>query len=208
VILLDEIEKAHPDVANILLQVLEDGRMTDGKGRVVDFKNTIVIMTSNVGSSLIQQAGFTESGNGEEWEKVKKQLLHGLTEVFRPEFINRVDEIIIFHALKKEHVQKIADMMLGEVKRRVQAQGLQLDISEDVRNRLSQDGFDPHYGARPLRREIQRRLENQLSTVLLTGQFKKGSAIRALLKGDEIVFEQIGGKKTAKTPKTTLQSKV
>lgn len=167
VILLDEIEKAHPDVFNILLQVLEDGRLTDGQGRTVDFSNALIIMTSNVRSQ----------------EQVR--------EVFRPEFINRLDEIIVFHQLQKKHVQQIADIMLAEVTRLVARQGLKLDISEEVRNRLAQDGFDPQYGARPLRREIQRRLENKLATALLTGQYPKGSMIKAVLKGDEVAFEQL-----------------
>lgn len=191
VILLDEIEKAHPDVFNVLLQVLDDGRLTDGKGRSVDFKNTLVIMTSNVGSDLIHQAA-AQPGAGEAiWPKVKQALNEKLKEVFRPEFLNRIDETIVFHGLKKEHVQLIADLMLDEVKRRVHAQGLTLTISDDVRNRLASDGYDPAFGARPLRREIQRRLENKLSTVLLTGQFPKGSTIQAVLKGDEIAFEKI-----------------
>jgi ATP-dependent Clp protease ATP-binding subunit ClpC len=177
VILLDEIEKAHPDVFNILLQILEDGRLTDSKGRAVDFRNALIVMTSNAPQ-----------------ERLK--------EIFRPEFLNRIDDIIVFHSLQKIHVQQIADIMLDEVKRRVHAQGLTLEISEEVRNRLAQEGFDPHYGARPLRREIQRRLENKLSTILLTGHYPKGSTIRAVLKGDDIAFELINkltaGQKTQK----------
>lgn len=199
VILLDEIEKAHPDVFNILLQVLEDGRLTDGKGRTVDFRHTLIIMTSNVGSSFIQQA-TAKGAAGKEWEELKTLLMEKLKETFRPEFINRVDDIIVFHALRKEHVQQIADHMLSDVQRRVAAQGLTLEIAEEVRNRLAQEGFDPQFGARPLRREIQRRLENKLSTVLLTGEFPKGSTIRAVLKGDEIAFEAVG--KTHRSKKT------
>ena len=188
VILLDEIEKAHPDVFNILLQVLEDGRLTDGKGRIVDFKNTLIIMTSNLGSSIIQQAvGKT----GHDWEDVKKSLMEKLKETFRPELINRIDEVIVFHSLEKKHVQEIADIVLKEVQRRVTNQGTRLEISEEVRNRLAQEGFDPEYGARPLRREIQRQLENKLSTALLTGQFKKGQTMRAVLKGEDIAFEPV-----------------
>lgn len=207
VILLDEIEKAHPDVFNVLLQVLDDGRLTDGKGRIVDFRNTLIIMTSNTGSDLIQESALSGI-EGSRWEVLKKSLMDRLKTTFRPEFLNRIDDIIIFHPLKKEHVQRIADLMLDEVQRLVRAQGLKLEVSEAVRNRLAQDGYDPQLGARPLRREIQQRLENKLSTVLLTGQFKPGTAIRAVLKGEDIVFEQIksvspplqgevrGGKKT------------
>jgi ATP-dependent Clp protease ATP-binding subunit ClpC len=192
VVLFDEIEKAHPDVFNILLQVLEDGRLTDSKGRTVDFKNALIIMTSNVASQLIQDA--TQKGAFDDVagrQTLKDMLMQQLKETFRPEFLNRIDDVILFHALKKEHVQHIADIMLDEVKRLVAAQGLHLQISDDVRNRLAQEGFDPQFGARPLRREIQQRLENKLSTVLLTGEFSKGSTIRAVLKGDEIAFEKV-----------------
>jgi len=192
VVLLDEIEKAHPDVFNILLQVFEDGRLTDGKGRTVDFKNTLIIMTSNVGSSMIQQAA-AKSPSAADWSALKELLMDKLKETFRPEFLNRIDEVIVFHPLSKEHVQKIADLMLSEVVELVRKQGLTLQISDEVRNRLAQDGYDPQFGARPLRREIQRRLENKLSTVLLAGEFAKGAVIKAILKGDDIAFEQVGG---------------
>jgi ATP-dependent Clp protease ATP-binding subunit ClpC len=197
VILLDEIEKAHPDVFNILLQVLEDGRLTDGKGRVVDFKNTMIIMTSNAGSTLIQQAtGQGAFDTGEAQAELKELLMGKLRETFRPEFLNRVDDIIVFHALRKEHVQQIADILLEDVKRLVHAQGLILEIHPEVRNRLAQDGFDPQFGARPLRREIQQRLENKLATALLSGEFAQGSTIRAILKGEDVAFERVttGGK--------------
>ncbi len=186
VILLDEIEKAHPDVFNILLQVLEDGRLTDSKGRVIDFKNTLIIMTSNVGSAMIQEAA--KRANKSDWDNLKRLLNDQLKTTFRPEFLNRIDDIIVFHALTKEHVQKITDLLLADVKRLVRAQGLNLEINEEVRNRLAQDGFDPEFGARPLRREIRQRLENKLSTVLLTGQFPQGSTIEASLKQDDIIF--------------------
>lgn len=188
VILLDEIEKAHPDVLNILLQVFEDGRLTDGKGRTVDFRHTLIVMTSNVGSDMIQTAARRAQTDKKAWEDLKELLGQKLKEVFRPEFLNRVDETIVFHPLEKKHVQKIADIMLEEVRRLVAAQGLQLEISEEVRNRLSQEGFDPTFGARPLRREIQRRLENPLATALLSGEFPKGSSIKAQLKGEDIIF--------------------
>jgi ATP-dependent Clp protease ATP-binding subunit ClpC len=193
VILLDEIEKAHPDVFHALLQVLDDGRLTDGKGRVVDFKNTLIIMTSNIGSDLIQEAAQSASVD---WEKVKKLLMEKLKETFKPEFINRVDEVIVFHPLSKVHVQQIADLLLDKVKRLVRQQGLNLEVSAEVRNRLAQDGYDPQFGARPLKREIQRRLENKLSTSLLSEEFAPGSTIQAVLEGDEVAFKQL--KKSAK----------
>jgi len=201
VILLDEIEKAHPDVFNILLQVLEDGQLTDGRGRVVDFKNTLIIMTSNVGSTMIQEATGRQA-SPQDWEDLKSLLMDKLKETFRPELLNRIDEVIVFHALTKEQVQKIADLMLADVIRRVAAAGLTLTVSAEVRNRLSQDGFDPKFGARPLRREIQRRLENKLATALLSGQFPKGSAIKAILKGDAIAFEPITPTTNTKTKQT------
>jgi ATP-dependent Clp protease ATP-binding subunit ClpC len=189
VILLDEIEKAHPDVMNILLQVLDDGRLTDGKGRTVDFKNTILIATSNVGSKAIHEATSPGTPSPEQWNKLKQALLDHLKDVFRPEFLNRLDEIVVFHALTKSHVRQIADLLLQEVARRVHAQGYALEVSDDVRNRLTQDGFDPSFGARPLRREIQRRLENPLATALLTKTFPQGATIRAVLSGDMVTFE-------------------
>lgn len=181
VILLDEIEKAHPDVFHILLQVFDDGRLTDGKGRTVDFKNTLIIMTSNAIRESIP----------------KELVIDKLKTVFRPEFLNRVDEFILFHPLEKVHVQQIADLLLNDVVARVRAQGLNLDISEEVRNRLASDGFDSQFGARPLKREIQRRLENKLATALLAGTFPKGSTIKAVLKDDDIVFEKVGRKRTS-----------
>ncbi|PIT98097.1 MAG: ATP-dependent Clp protease ATP-binding subunit ClpC [Candidatus Andersenbacteria bacterium CG10_big_fil_rev_8_21_14_0_10_54_11] len=196
VILLDEIEKAHPDVFNILLQVLEDGQLTDGRGRKVDFKNTLVIMTSNIGSSMIQQAtaGAADIARltaGKDWQDLKALLQEKLKETFRPELLNRIDEVIVFHALTKEHVQKITDVLLADVIRRVAAQGITLQVTDEVRNRIAQDGFDPQFGARPLRREIQRRLENKLATALLSGQFLKGSTIKATLQGDEVAFKPL-----------------
>ncbi len=191
VILLDEIEKAHQDIFNILLQVLEDGQLTDGRGRLVDFKNTLIIMTSNIGGNMIQAAAGRDA-SGKDWEDLKTLLDGKLRETFRPELLNRIDEVIVFHALIKGQVQQIADLMLREVVQRVAGQGVTLTISEEVRNRLAQEGFDPQFGARPLRREIQRRLENKLATSLLTGQFPKGSRIKAVLKGGEVAFETIG----------------
>ncbi len=181
VILLDEIEKAHPDVFNILLQVFDDGRLTDGKGRTVDFRNTLIIMTSNAIRESIP----------------KELVVDRLRAVFKPEFLNRIDEFVVFHPLEKVHVQKIADLLLKDVVARVSQQGLKLEVSEEVRNRLASDGFDAEFGARPLKREIQRRLENKLSTALLSGQFPKGSTIKAILAGDDIAFEKIGRKHTS-----------
>ena len=204
VILLDEVEKAHPDVMNVLLQVLDDGRLTDGKGRTVDFKNTILIATSNVGSKAIHEATSLGTPAPEDWGKLKQALLDHLKDVFRPEFLNRLDEIVVFHALTKVHMQYIAGLLLEEVARRAHAQGYTLEVSEDVRNRLAQDGFDPSFGARPLKREIQRRLENPLATVLLTSAFPRGSVIRAVLKGDAVDFETVSPSRPVKRPSVKL----
>ncbi|MEX1111966.1 MAG: ATP-dependent Clp protease ATP-binding subunit [Candidatus Andersenbacteria bacterium] len=198
VILLDEIEKAHPDIFNILLQVLEDGRLTDGKGRTVDFRNALIIMTSNVGSTMIQSAAGKAQVDPKAWEDLKALLMDKLKEVFRPEFLNRVDDTIIFHPLEKVHVQQIAEYLLEDVKRLVRAQGLELEITEEVRNRLAQDGFDPQFGARPLRREIQQRLENKLATALLSGEFNRGDHITAVLRGDDIALEVQGVSSSSK----------
>ncbi len=191
VILLDEIEKAHPDVFNILLQVLEDGRLTDGKGRTVDFRNTLIIMTSNIGSTMIQAAATKSATDKKAWEDLKELLMEKLKETFRPEFLNRVDDVIVFHPLEKVHVQEIADSLLANLKNLVQQQGITLQISDEVRNRIAQEGFDPQFGARPLRREIQRRLENKLSKILLSNEYPAGTTLTAVLDGDEIAFKPV-----------------
>ncbi|MFH0830583.1 MAG: AAA family ATPase, partial [Parcubacteria group bacterium] len=187
VILLDEIEKAHPDVFNILLQILEDGRLTDAKGRMVDFKNTIIIATSNVGSQLIQQKtggkfGFEEQADGEsagkrEHEQLKEQLQEELKKIFRPEFLNRVDEVIVFRALDKSQVRIIVDLMLADVQKLLRAQNIKLKVSPAAKNILIDRGYDPAFGARPLRRVIQREIENPLSEKLLGAAFTSGQTI-------------------------------
>lgn len=162
-------------------------------------------MTSNLGSSLIQQAA-ARGASAKDWQDLKTILMDKLKETFRPELLNRIDEVIVFHALSKEHVQRIADLMLADLARRVAAQGITLTISDEVRNRLAQDGFDPQYGARLLRREIQRRLENKLATALLTGQFPKGSTIAAHLAGDEIAFSQSNASPPSRRKKQTASA--
>ena len=194
VILLDEIEKAHSDVFNILLQVLEDGRLTDGKGRTVDFRNALIIMTSNVGSAMVQSAAAKTSTDKKAWSDLKQLLMEKLKEVFRPEFLNRIDDIIVFHPLEKKHVQQIADLLLRDVQNLLKQQNISLKVHDEVRNRLAQEGFDPQFGARPLRREIERRLMNKLSTQLLSGDLAPGTTIEAYLKGNEIAFREVGKK--------------
>ncbi len=176
VILLDEIEKAHPDVFNVLLQVLEDGRLTDGQGRTVDFKNTVIVMTSNVGSQFITAiAGERDEAA---YERMKAQVTDTLRQVFRPEFLNRIDEIIVFHSLTEENLSQIVELLLGDLERRLKEYDLELEVSDAARRLIATDGYDPAYGARPLRRAIQRLVENPLARALLEGRFKPGTKIK------------------------------
>ncbi|MAT91838.1 MAG: ATP-dependent chaperone ClpB [Halioglobus sp.] len=182
-LLLDEVEKAHPDVFNILLQVLEDGRLTDGQGRTVDFRNTVVVMTSNLGSHLIQEM----AGSGD-YEAMKSAVMEVVGTHFRPEFINRVDESVVFHPLAQEQIRGIAAIQLQALKARLADNELQLEVSDAFMDRLVEAGFDPVYGARPLKRAIQQELENPLAQRLLAGEFQPGQVIHADLQGSEPVF--------------------
>lgn len=196
VVLLDEIEKAHPDVFNILLQVLEDGRLTDSKGRIVDFRNTVIIMTSNVGLSTIKavgKVGFAPGANqsGEEYEKMKERVEEALKRTFRPEFLNRIDESIVFHSLNREHIKEIVGLMLKEVSKRLEEHEVYAQFSEATREKLVEVGFSEEYGARPLRREIQRRIEDRMSEELIRGTFKKGDKVRVDVQEGQIVVQPI-----------------
>ncbi len=197
VVLLDEIEKAHPEVFNILLQVLEDGRLTDAHGRTVDFKNTVVIMTSNVGANLIERStgiGFqagTDEESDNDYQKMKNKVLEELKRTFRPEFLNRIDEVIVFHALNREEIKSIVDLMVKPVAQQLMERGIQLELSDEAKELLAKDGFDPSFGARPLRRSVQRFIENPLSEELLKGVFEPGIAIKALVKDGQIIFEPV-----------------
>ncbi|MBI4319855.1 MAG: AAA family ATPase [Chloroflexi bacterium] len=181
VILFDEIEKAHPDVFNILLQILDDGRLTDGHGRTVDFKNSVVIMTSNVGTQHIRKQtpiGFQVASSGKiERERTQQLILDELKRTFRPEFLNRVDDIIIFDPLSEAQIKQIVELLIDDLRRRLRDQKVELELTEAAKAWLAREGFDPMYGARPLRRTIQRRLENQLSKRLLSGAFKEGDTV-------------------------------
>jgi ATP-dependent Clp protease ATP-binding subunit ClpC len=182
VLLLDEIEKAHPDVFNILLQILEDGRLTDAQGRTVDFRNAIVIMTSNIGASEIAKntsIGFTVSDEtGMSYEDMKNRIMSDLKKVFRPEFLNRIDEVIVFHKLAKEEIKEIIDLMINRVRVQVAEHDLQLDLSEEAKELLIEKGWDPSMGARPLRRAIQRYIEDPLADeVLKQGEMASGSTV-------------------------------
>jgi len=164
VILLDEVEKAHPDVFNVLLQVLDDGRMTDGQGRTVDFKNTVVVMTSNLGSHEIQRLA------DEDYDVIKAAVLAEVRKQFRPEFVNRIDEIVVFHALDAKHIQSIAKIQLKRLAQRLAAQDMRLEVSDAAVAEIAKVGFDPVFGARPLKRAIQQQIENPIATLLLEGK--------------------------------------
>ncbi|HEY9721261.1 MAG TPA: ATP-dependent Clp protease ATP-binding subunit [Oscillatoriaceae cyanobacterium] len=190
VVLFDEIEKAHPDAFNILLQILEDGRLTDAKGRVVDFKNTIVILTSNIGARAIEKGqtlGFSSGGEDNKYRKMKDVVMDELKNNFRPEFINRIDEIIVFHPLTKPEIGQIVDIMLKEVRSRLKEQEFALELTSEVEEMLTAEGYNPSYGARPLRRAIQRLIEDPLAEEILAGALKKGT-ILAKRDGEKVIF--------------------
>jgi len=197
VILLDEIEKAHPDVFNILLQVMEDGRLTDSKGRTVDFRNTVIIMTSNVGVSTIKREavmGFKTGKAAEDsYESMKSKVNEELRRTFRPEFLNRIDETIVFHSLTQENIRQIVTLMLEEVAARMKENEIEIEFAEPVKDLLAKEGYDENYGARPLRRAILRLVEDRLSEELLKGTFKKGDRIRMEVEGDHLTVKKVDG---------------
>lgn len=193
VVLFDEIEKAHPDVFNIMLQILEDGRLTDGKGKTVDFRNTIIIMTSNAGASTIKRQkslGFSviEDERETEYENMKENIMQELKRTFRPEFLNRIDDIIVFHQLEQIHLRKIVGLMLNEVSKRLSEQNIKIYFDENAENILAKKGFDSTYGARPLRREITKVVEDKLSEEMLKGNILKGDSVNVTENHGELVF--------------------
>jgi ATP-dependent Clp protease ATP-binding subunit ClpC len=194
VVLFDEIEKAHRDVFNILLQVMEDGILTDSQGRRVDFRNTVLIMTSNVGSELIAdrgRLGFSgdEEGSEESYQDMKARVIAEGRKVFRPEFLNRLDDIIVFHELNREQVREIASLMIGELKERLlEEREITLRLDETAWDLLIEQGYDPRYGARPMRRTIERLIENPISESILEGEFKRGSVVNGSASGEELRF--------------------
>ena len=183
VVLFDEIEKAHPEVFNVLLQILDDGRMTDGHGRTVDFKNTILIMTSNVGSQYIQELG------GLRYEEMVERVMDALRSHFKPEFLNRIDETIIFHNLSREQLGEIVDIQVERLARRLAEKNIDLVLSQSAKAFVAEKGYDPVYGARPLKRVIQKLIENELSLEILNGNISEGDRVSAERKGDRIVFK-------------------
>ena len=194
VVLFDEIEKAHPEVFNILLQILEDGRLTDGKGKTVNFKNTIIIMTSNAGASTIKKQrslGFAvESKSEDQYESMKNNIMEELKRSFRPEFLNRIDDIIVFHKLEEKHIENIVTLMLETVTKRLKEQDIHVSFDKEAEKLLAKEGFDPTYGARPLRRAITKTVEDKLSEEILRGNIKKGDNIIATVKDKILVFEK------------------
>ncbi len=195
VILLDEIEKAHPDVFNILLQILEDGRLTDNTGRVVNFNNAVLIMTSNIGSEYITppQADWSEAQRSEHYEDMRDQVVASLRDVFRPELLNRIDEIVVFHALTEHEIFEIVDLMLGRVGEALQQRSMSLVVTETAKRLLAQEGYDPAYGARPLRRVIQKRVENPISSAILRGEFGAGDTVQVDAEGDQVKLRLVVG---------------
>src|SRR4051794_12969711 len=200
VVLFDEIEKAHPDVFNTLLQVLDDGRLTDSQGRTVDFKNTVLIMTSNLGSELIvgrrEPLGFGSSTRSAD-DGLRDQLMRRLRESFRPEFLNRIDEIVIFRQLEKEQLRQITDLLLEETRRRMRAQDIQVEFTQEAVDWLAERGFEPEFGARPLRRVIQREVDNPMSRLLLDGRVHRGQQVRVVVRDGGLDFEVVESREPA-----------
>jgi ATP-dependent Clp protease ATP-binding subunit ClpB len=186
-VLFDEIEKAHPDVFNVLLQILEDGRLTDGKGRTVDFRNTVLVMTSNVGSTALFELA------GSDPERARKEALEALRQAFRPEFINRIDEIVLFNPLGRAELDKIVDLELAKVQRLLAERKVRIELTPAARERIVQEGYDPAYGARPLRRTVQRLVQDPLALQILEGRILPGDLVRVDVdpQSDSMRFERV-----------------
>jgi ATP-dependent Clp protease ATP-binding subunit ClpC len=193
--LFDEIEKAHPDVFNILLQILEDGRLTDGQGHTVDFRNSVIVMTSNVGAQDLMKTrslGFSTSAEESfDLNKMKGSIMEALRKTFRPEFLNRVDDIIIFKPLGRDELLQILDIMLQEVATRLKEQGVEIMVPEETKVFLLEQGYDPKYGARPLRRTLQRMVEDKMADMLLEGKISKGSKVEIVVVNGELEFKNL-----------------
>jgi ATP-dependent Clp protease ATP-binding subunit ClpB len=183
VILLDEVEKAHPDVFNVLLQVLDDGRLTDGQGRTVDFRNTVIVMTSNLGSQMIQELAGEEN-----YETMKASVMTVVSGHFRPEFINRIDDVVVFHPLGREQIRAIADLQIAILRKRLAEREIGLELTDAALDQIGTAGFDPVYGARPLKRAIQTQLENPLAQEILAGRFGPGDVIQVKAVDGRLIF--------------------
>jgi ATP-dependent Clp protease ATP-binding subunit ClpC len=191
VVLLDEIEKAHPDIYHVLLQVMDDGHLTDSYGRKVDFKNVVLIMTSNLSARTIEKntaIGFQREDSSTAFNKMKENVMNELKRTFNPEFLNRIDEAVMFHPLNLDHIKEIVDILLIRLNQQMAERGITLEIDDDAKGWLAQQGYDPAYGARPLRRAIQRHIEDPLSEEALRGEFANGGVVQVKLAGEELVF--------------------
>jgi ATP-dependent Clp protease ATP-binding subunit ClpC len=199
VVLLDEVEKAHPEVFNILLQIMEDGHLSDAKGRRVDFRNAIIIMTSNVGANLIKHSavlGFNVARDeaqqhDSEYQVMRDRVMEALKRTFRPEFLNRLDGVMVFHNLTKEQIKQIVDLELSRVRAQLAEQNIRLEVTDEVKTMIAETGYDPEYGARPLRRVIQDKLEDRLSAGLLGGEFKAGDTVTVVLGPENALQLQV-----------------
>jgi ATP-dependent Clp protease ATP-binding subunit ClpB len=190
VVLFDEIEKAHPDVFNVLLQILDDGRLTDSKGRVVDFKNTVLIMTSNLGAREIQAVKDDDT-------QVREAVIQVLRDTFKPEFLNRIDDIVVFKQLSKEQISKIIDVQLEKLRAMLAERGVNIELDQSAKDLLVQEGYDPVYGARPLKRAIQTLVQNPLAVRLLKGEILSGQTVRVTVKDGQLQFAPVQGEQKA-----------
>ena len=188
IILLDEIEKAHPDVFNILLQVLDDGRLTDGQGRTVDFRNCVIVMTSNLGSQKIQELSTNRTKSDDNYAEMKNAVMETVSDHFRPEFINRIDELVVFHPLAQEEIREIAGIQFEYLRNRLSERQMDIELSEAALDKLGEAGFDPVYGARPLKRAIQQQVENPLAQDILSGKFMAGDVIYVDVDNNTLIF--------------------
>jgi ATP-dependent Clp protease ATP-binding subunit ClpB len=195
VVLFDEIEKAHPDVFNVLLQILDDGRLTDSKGRVVDFKNTVLIMTSNLGSREIQAAAENPLADRD----IKNDVLKVLRDHFKPEFLNRIDDIVVFTQLGRDQISTIIDIHLEKLRKNLAERGIAIELDQSARDLIVQEGYDPIYGARPLKRAIQSMIQNPLAVKLLNGEISSGQTVRVTAENGELKFDASGNKEAAGT---------
>jgi ATP-dependent Clp protease ATP-binding subunit ClpA len=199
VVLFDEIEKAHPEVFNILLQVLDNGRLTDTKGRVVNFKNTVIILTSNVGAEFIdrmQSVGFSKGGDAEDYQNIKDKVLEALKNHFRPEFLNRLDEIVVFDILSRETIRSIVNIQIDAIKKRLAEKEIELVVAPGIYDLLAEEGYNPQYGARPLKRLIQTKILNPVATMMISNKVLSGGTVMVNLKGKELTFEVVKGRRS------------
>jgi ATP-dependent Clp protease ATP-binding subunit ClpB len=196
VILFDEIEKAHPDVFNVMLQILDDGRVTDAQGHTVDFKNTVIIMTSNIGSQYILDIAADDS----QYEEMRSRVMDAMRSSFRPEFLNRIDEIIIFHSLQKHQLRHIVQLQVKRLEQRLADRKMSLKLSESALDFLAEVGYDPVFGARPLKRAIQRELETQIAKAILRGEFNDGDTIFVDVENERLAFKRLPAELLTATP--------